>query len=96
MPTWTSLGARFWISILGFWDPSSCRTPGAALERPDFEAAVAGEFWGRLDGESIAWDEKGSDGSGLGADGFDGIGVPRVAIGGGTFEFGDEFVVGDD
>ena len=56
MPTWTSLGARFWISMLGFCDPSSCRTPGAALENPT-KFGDADEFTEMLDGESIVWDE---------------------------------------
>ena len=61
MPTWTSLGARFWISILGFCEPSSCRTPGAALEKPT-NFGDPGEFAEMLDGESMVEDETGKEG----------------------------------
>ena len=46
--------------MLGFCDPSSCRTPGAALENPT-NFGDTGEFAEILDGESIVGDEKGGD-----------------------------------
>ena len=45
------MGARFWISILGFCEPSSKRVPGAALENPT-DLAVDGGFGSKLVGAS--------------------------------------------
>ena len=48
----TSLGARFWISMLGFCEPSRRRFPGEALENPT--GFVVDEALGaKLVGDSI-------------------------------------------
>ena len=70
--------------MLGFWEPSNCRRPGAALENPtDFGDETLFdkvEFGVKLDGFSI--DGALTFGNSIvGADESNGMGIPKVATG---------------